>query len=170
MTTVTSIKELMIPGKIMGVLVNENNFNVAVTSALGCDIADVPPLVEGHQVLNFNGEVIHVINWVESPENHKTKENIPLDISYHMARATRRINEIMAVSFTVHTEKQSCVMFAGYEQAEDNDFLHHAIKCLAPSKAIFLTSTAVLVKDNREVLVVRQSNSEGTNQIPPFKI
>lgn len=170
MTTVTSIKALLTRGKITGVLVNENNFNAAVASALGCDIADVPPLVEGHQILNFNGEVIHVINWVESFEDHKTKEDIPWDSNPHMARASRRMREIMTISHNVHAENQFCVMFAGYGQPEDDNCLHRDIKCLAPMKAIFLTSTAVLVKANRETFVVRQTNSERSNQIPPFTI
>lgn len=170
MTTVTSIKELMIPGRIMGVLVNENNFNAAVASTLGCEITDVPPLVEGHQVLNFNGEVIHVINWVNSAEDHKTKEDIPWGSNPHMVRSAVRSREIMKINTEVHTSGQLCVMFAGYEQPEANNFFHRDIKCQVPMKALFLTATAVLVKDNREVFVLRQSNGKRLDELPPFKI
>jgi len=167
---VKSIHDLLEAGRITGVLVNGNNFETALSSALACKIEEIPPVIAGDQTVTVNGKTFRIINWVDFDKDFKVGEDIPWGSNPYLSRSVERNREITKINIEVHTSGQVCIMFAGYEPPINNELFYRDIQCLAPMKALFLTSTTVIVKHNGLVTTVRQSNRLPTGGIPPFKI
>lgn len=165
-----SINDLVEPGKITGVLVKPNLLNEALASALHCDVKDIPPLVSGDQRVTINEKEFRIINWVETDSEISLKESYPDVNCLHMAHLAAQRREIMKVNIEVCEDKLTCILLASYDNPSSEEMLSPDIKINAPIKAVFLTGNTVIVKDNREVQIVRQSLRHPTSWGQTFKI
>lgn len=161
--TVSSIHELLEPGKITAVLVNKENFNNALASALNVSDADVPPVVEGDQVIVANGKSIRVINWVDEdtvPNNIRSEA-----FTEYMDELQRRMKFITEIQESVSESGEPCLVFLSYRiKASDKSVVFQ------PTKVLFLSSHAMMVSDTGNVTIMRQPISERTGSIADFQI
>lgn len=161
--TVASIHELLEPGKTTAVLVNKDNFNNALASALNVADTDVPPVVEGDQVIVANGKSIRVINWVdEDPAPNKIRSEA---FTQHMDELQRRMRFITEIQGSVSESGEPCLVFLSYRiKASDKSVLFQ------PAKVLFLSSHAMRVSETGNVTIMRQPISERTGSIADFQI
>jgi hypothetical protein len=136
----TGLDDMLLPGRICSLLVNEPHVHAALAQVLGCSITDVDFLTPGETDFNTLNGVVTVVYFAPKHGDKWLGSEI-IDAGLEVRRLPKR----------VYDEKKTILIVQGWDEDAGNHMR------TLPSMSVFLSRRCVMIaKDGKSAINVRE--------------